>query len=845
MPDRTPSEATPRGGSAAAPAAWVVMLVGAGALIGWQLNVAALKSVLPGLVAMNPATAVAFVLAGMSLMSLRDPAAPLRVRRAGYLLAAAVAAIGLLRLCDLLLGSRVCPDTYLFASQLSSAQGLPPNRMAPNTATGFMLVGLALITLNWEIRRGHRPSQAFALLAAGLSLLAVLGYLLDVRQLYGVGSFIPMALNTAILFLVCSVGVLFARPARGITRVIVASDAGGTLARRLLPFALVTPVVLAWLRIYAQRAGVLASEPGVSVMVFLGIVILTGFIWWNASRLSHADIERRDALAELTRAHDDLELRVSERTSQLEDLNRRMRGEVGEHVQTANALRASEARYRLLFTSNPHPMWVYDRVTLRFMAVNDAAIRLYGYSMDEFRDMTIEDILPAEQVPALLPEIRGSRPALNRSGEWKHRRKDGTVLDVEVSSHTLVFADRDAALVLALDVTSRRQLEAQLRQAQKMEAVGQLAGGVAHDFNNLLTAIMGYGQLIQVRLAPDDPAIHDSGEILKAAERAASLTRQLLAFSRRQLLEPRVLDLNAVITGLDKMLRRLIGEDIDLVTAPTSELGMVRADPGQIEQVLMNLVVNARDAMPHGGRLTIETANVTLGEDYARAHVDVKPGRHVMLAVSDTGVGMSPETRARIFEPFFTTKETGKGTGLGLSTVHGIVRQSEGHIEVYTEPGHGTTFKICLPRVEGAVEPADARQDALERVAGTETILVVEDEESIRGVIRASLEVYGYRVLEAADGSEGITICERREQRIDLLMADVVMPLMGGPELVRRIGMVRPDLPVLLISGYTDRALTHQGLRESETAFLQKPFTPEALARKVREILDAPLRDAA
>jgi signal transduction histidine kinase/ActR/RegA family two-component response regulator len=390
-----------------------------------------------------------------------------------------------------------------------------------------------------------------------------------------------------------------------------------------------------------------------------------------------------------------------------------------------------------------------------------------------------------------------------------------------------------------------RRSEGQLRQAQKLEAIGRLAGGVAHDFNNLLTVIMGHGSLLHQRLEPDDPNCRDMEEILRAADRAAGLTRQLLAFSRQQVLEPKVLDLNAIVTELDRMLRRLIGEDIDLVTATADGLGHVKADPGQVEQVLMNLVVNARDAMAEGGKLTIETANVDLDKGYTQSRIDLKPGRYVMLAVSDTGCGMSAETVSRIFEPFYTTKESGRGTGLGLSTVHGIVKQSDGHIEVYSELGQGTTFKVYLPRVEGATEPIRPHAPVMNAPGGGERILLVEDEAAIRRMVRKSLELRGYSVVEAIDGSEAISIVERGTQPLQLLITDVVMPLMSGPELAQRMATMRPDLRVLFVSGYTDRALIHQGLRRPGTAFLQKPFTPDVLAQKVREILDQPLREAA
>ena len=390
------------------------------------------------------------------------------------------------------------------------------------------------------------------------------------------------------------------------------------------------------------------------------------------------------------------------------------------------------------------------------------------------------------------------------------------------------------------------QSEAQLRQAQKMEPLGRLAGGVAHDFNNLLTVILGYAPSLEGRLAHDPKGARQMAEITRAAQRAAVLTRQLLAFSRHQVLDPQVIDLNVVVTDIDKMLRRLIGEDIDFVTATAANLGRVTADLGQMTQVLMNLVVNARDAMPEGGKLTLETANVDFDHSDASGRTDLASGRYVMVAVSDTGCGMSPDVVAQIFEPFFTTKASGRGTGLGLSTVQGIVKQSNGHVEVYSEPGHGTTFKIYLPRVDAA---ADARPlaagDEAESCRGDETILLVEDDAMVRDALRVGLELNGYAVLEAADGTEAVVICERQDQPIDLLITDVVMPLMSGPELVRRIAPVRPDLRVLIISGYADRALIHQGLREPGTAFLQKPFTAAVLARKARELLDHPRRAAA
>jgi signal transduction histidine kinase len=380
----------------------------------------------------------------------------------------------------------------------------------------------------------------------------------------------------------------------------------------------------------------------------------------------------------------------------------------------------------------------------------------------------------------------------------------------------------------------------QLRQSQKMDAIGQLAGGVAHDFNNLLTVINGYSDLALRRMGKDDPLRKPIHEIGKAGARAAGLTRQLLAFSRRQMLQAKVLDLNSVVREMDTMLQRLIGEDVDLLTLLKPSLGQIKADPGQLEQVLLNLVVNARDAMPKGGKITIETSHKYLDEAYARAHVAVRPGHYVALTISDTGVGMDAETQKRIFDPFFTTKEVGKGTGLGLSTVYGIVKQSEGNIWVYSEVGTGTTFKIYLPRVDDVADGEDLAGDSCSVPGGSETILLVEDEDLVRSLAVEILEQFGYAVIAAANGEEGLRLSKEFAGRIDLLISDVVMPQMSGRELAQHISVLRPETRVLFMSGYTDDAIVRHGILEENMSFIQKPFLPDALARKARELLDTP-----
>ena len=434
--------------------------------------------------------------------------------------------------------------------------------------------------------------------------------------------------------------------------------------------------------------------------------------------------------------------------------------------------------------------------------------------------------------------------AIIRTGKsWRGRlvnkRKDGTLYTQDGS----ISAVRDAAgaitsyVAVGRDITATLKLESQFLHAQKMEAVGRLAGGVAHDFNNILSVILSYAEMIGDGLKPDEPLAADMEEIKKAALRGAALTRQLLAFSRQQVLEPKVLRLDRIISGMEKMLRRLLGSDIELTLLPKSDLWNVRADAGRVEQILMNLAVNARDAMPVGGMLTIRTENVELDDDYARTHSEVRAGAYVQLAVTDTGVGMDQETLTRLFEPFFTTKELGKGTGLGLATVFGIVKQSAGHISVRSEPGQGTTFKIFFPRIFDAAEMLEEDGIAAEPANGHETILLVEDDDQVRTVAAETLRRQGFVVLMASNGGEALLICEQHPARIDLLLTDLVLPRMSGRQLAERLAPLRPAMSVMFMSGYTDDVVLQHGLQSSAVTFLQKPITPASLIKKVRQVL--------
>jgi PAS domain S-box-containing protein len=510
--------------------------------------------------------------------------------------------------------------------------------------------------------------------------------------------------------------------------------------------------------------------------------------------------------------------------------------DITQRRQTEEALRASEARYRLMFDNSPLPKWMYDTTTLSFLDANEAAIREYGYTRDELLGMTIKDIRPPEDVPALL-EAEKNADVSPKFGIWRLLRKTGEIIQVEITKHAFKLGDRTLRLAVGRDVTERLRLEDQLRQSQKMDAVGRLAGGIAHDFNNVLSVILSYAEMLMSGLKADEPMRADVEEIYKAGKRATGLTRQLLMFSRQQVLAPRVLDLNDLLTNMDKMLQRILGADVDLVSLPARPLGRVRGDPSSLEQVIMNLVVNARDAMPTGGQLTMETANVVLDDAYAAAHLGVNAGPHVMLAVTDTGTGIDKATLARIFEPFFTTKPIGKGTGMGLSTVFGVVQQSGGSVWVYSEVGKGTTFKVYLPRVDEAVDmPRDTETPATSQ--GSETVLLVEDDEAMRAVASAILRKRGYHVIEARNAGEALLHSEGHAGTIDLLLSDVVMPQMSGPALAKRLASARPEMKVLCMSGYTDDSIVRHGVLDAHFAFLQKPFTSESLALRVREVLD-------
>ncbi len=559
-------------------------------------------------------------------------------------------------------------------------------------------------------------------------------------------------------------------------------------------------------------------------------------------KIKKSEQVRKQAEEALQRSYSELEQKVAERTAELRAINESLQKEIMDRKRLEEEAfklqSAVEQVADILFITDRNGIIEY---------INPAFEKVTGYRKEEAIGKT-PSILKSG-----LMSIEYYKDIWNTilSGKILHaevvnKKKDGDIFYYDQVITPLKDPQGNITHFISTgrDITERKRaeqetaaLQEQFRQSQKMEAIGQLAGGIAHDFNNLLTVIKGYSQLSLPELKEGDPLKGNIEEIERAANRAADLTRQLLAFSRRQILDLKVLDLNTILHNLDKMLRRIIGEDIELVTVLAEKLGRVKIDPGQIEQVIMNLAVNARDSMPKGGKLTIETANLELDEVYARNHIAVTPGRYVMLSVSDTGVGMTPEVRDRVFEPFFTTKEKDKGTGLGLSTVYGIVKQSGGNIWVYSELGQGTTFKIYLPRVD---EPLEVwGEKVVEEIPrGNETILIVEDEGAVRKLAMRILERQGYTVFEAHDVDEALQICEDMKEPIHLILTDVVMPQLSGRQLVEQISQVRQDFKVLYMSGYADNAIVHHGVLEKGMNFIQKPFTLEGLARKIREVLD-------
>jgi PAS domain S-box-containing protein len=806
-----------------------LIFIGVAALVGWLLDFTALKSVVASCPSMKPNVAIGCVLTGVAqLISRSVPMDPTR-RMVARICAACVIAIGVLTLSEYLFGWDLGIDQLLFHEASNAVGTSAPGRMGANAAVVCVLAGLALFLVDVD-RRGVRPTQLLAVAIGVIALVACAGYVLEAQSLTAFGSASRISVQAAIAFVLLSAALLLVRPHVGLMELATSAGPGGHTIRRLVVPSIVVPIFIGWVIRQGERAGLYQPVQILGLVVVTVSLFFMTLAWLTARALDQADAERHRA----------------------------------------------EKQFRGLLEAAPDAIVAVDGDGLIRLVNRQAEVRL-GYEREELIGQPVELLVP-ERVRAVHPSHRAgyfqnptARP-MGAGWELAARRKDGTEFPVDVSLSSLETEDGVLVSAAMRDITDRKRieeeqaklkaqlqqaqrdderavLETELHQAQRLESVGQLAGGVAHDFNNLLGAIMCYAglasdsiseQMTRRGLDNDEDFVtlaEDVEEITKVAKRGADLTHQLLIFSRREVMTPEVLDLNSIVLDMEKLLRRTIGENIEPRTVLAPNLLRTKADRGQVEQVLMNLVVNARDAMPKGGKLAIETADFDADKPYARTH-SIAVGRYVRLSVSDTGEGMTPEVSARAFEPFFTTKPKGSGTGLGLATVYGIAKQAGGDVVIDSEPGLGTTIKVNLPATaESASAPRHARQATSLESTG-ETVLLVEDEEIVREPTRRMLVRHGYTVLTAANAEEALRIARQHVGQIHLLLTDVVMPGRSGKELSAEIARLSSETKVLFMSGYSHDVIVHQGQLEEGVNLIEKPFSAERLLERLRDILD-------
>jgi PAS domain S-box-containing protein len=803
-----------------------VVLVGLLGLLGWILDVQALRQPVHDASSMKANTAIALVLCGLALTLLSTR----RFIRAAVMLSALGGVVAALTVSQDLLRFNLGIDEVLF-SDSSALAAHAAGRMAPLTAACILAIAIALIA---SLRSGGaRLSQGLALFALLVSTVVSVGYLYNARRLVGIGSYATMAPQTAVLLVLLSIGVLFLQLDRGVMKALSSRDLGGRMARRTLPATIAIPIVLGWLRLEGERAGLYDTKLGPPLIVFGTMILLSIVVWLNARQLDEIDGRRKAADEALRLANEGLETRIADKTA--EALRNQQQA-------TENA----EMFFRLFEFAPDAIVAVDQHGTIE--RINARTEELFGYSRSELLGRPVEILIP-ERLAARHVEHRDrylqqprSRP-MGVNLELLGRRKDGQEFPVDVMLSPADSPRGQLTLGVIRDTTERRRAEEALRVAedrlhagQRMEAMGRFAGGIAHDFNNMMTIVSGYSELLLGQHQVEDAVRRGLQEIRKAGDRCATLTRHLLAFGRRQILTPSVLDLNSIVSELGNVLPMLVGEDVSVTVNTDPGLRSVRADRAQIEQVIVNLVINARDAMPSGGTLTIETRNTDVDERTTSLHRMVPPGPYVLLSVADTGIGMDAETQARAFDPFFTTKPVGQGTGLGLSMVYGVIKQSDGHIYVDSAPGQGATFHVYLPPIDGVAQafPAPGPSGML---SGHETVLLVEDEESLRQLLRQLLGSAGYSVLEAANGQQALQVSQNHNAPIHLVVTDVVMPGMSGLELVEQLGQIRRETKALLISGYAQNLIVERAIGEGP-GFLQKPFTPDALLSRIRDVLD-------
>jgi two-component system cell cycle sensor histidine kinase/response regulator CckA len=802
--------------------AGIILVVAVMILAGWTFHIPALFQPVPGSATMKATTAVGFI--GIALSILLQ--ARRQLPRLAVALGLFVAVLGVLSLGHVAFGPEFVIDQFWLS------EGDPLHRMSPITAFDFSVIGLAL-ACSVSARRAW-IAQTFTLVAMLVAAIVAIGYFYRVSNLVGIGAYTSVAPHTAALLLISCACILFLQPTAGVMAVFVSDTLGGRMARRVMPFTIAVPILLGWLRLWGERMGLYDPRVGPPLVIVGTMILLSIVVWRNARTIAKVDAKRQRTEDDLRRANESLEGRVEEKTAELVE-------------SRARAAESAEMFFQL-FEFAPDAL-VAVAADGRIDRTNIRAMELFGYEQGELIGQPVELLIPERHMAAHIehrdgfmknPHPKAMGPRLDLSA----KRKNGTEFPVDI---VLSPADSPRGpLVLAVirDITERRRAEAltraaeeRLRTGQRMEALGQLAGGVAHDFNNMMTVVSGYSELLLAHAVEADPFRKGLLEIKKAGDRCANLTSHLLAFSRRQVLSASMLDLGAIVRDLGEMMPILLGEHIVVTLAIEPGVWAVRADRAQIEQVIVNLIVNARDAMPNGGKLTLRVSNVNDTPDDAM-HPDISSGPYVMVSVRDTGHGMDDDTRARVFDPFFTTKPVGQGSGLGLSTAYGFIKQSGGYIQVDSAPNQGTTVEVYLPRAVGEIDDVPAT-GLRAGPGGHETILIAEDETAVRALLREVLGRAGYRLLEADSGPQALEVAAAHDGPIHLLLADVVMPVMSGSELAEWLAPTRPDLRVLLVSGYAQGQSADEARRTSGFAFLRKPFTPAELLGRIRHLLDA------
>lgn len=786
----------------------VVILLGFLVFMGWVFNSSLLKSVIPGLATMKVNTALGFILSGVALYLLGKEQLAIKTLRITQICAATTTLLGLLTLFEYLFGWNLGIDQLLFVDRLTALEDYP-GRMSIATALSFSLTGTAIWLLT---QKQFSLAHLVTIILGFATLIALISYVFNISSLYNIFLYSSMALHTAVAFALLTIGILFAYPDQGLMTIVTSDTMSGMMIRRLMPAAIGLPILLGALILFGERVEHYDFNFGMALLVVSMIAVFCLLITLSARSIYQVDLKRQ---------------------------------------QMEEALRQAEKKYRAIFENAIDGIY-QSLPSGEVITANPALARMLGYASS--REMLAALPQGEKQLfanPASYQKFRQMLESYKvvREFEVKLLCQDGSMIWASLNTHE-VHDENGRVLYYEgaiHDVTERKQLQAdneqlttQFYQAQKMESIGRLAGGIAHDFNNLLVPIIGYAEMGKLKTSADEKSHDYFSHIYNAAARATLLVRQILAFSRQQILEIRPLNLNQVIEDFQQIFQSMIGEDILLETDLSPQLHTIKADQSQLEQILMNLGVNARDAMPNGGNLIIETANIELDEVYTTKYTEIQPGNYVMLAVSDTGHGMDTATIERIFEPFFTTKSQDKGTGLGLATVFGIVSQHEGHIWVYSELNQGTTFKIYLPAVQAnAITQEERVLPTINRLQGTETILVVEDELEVRQLVCESLKNNGYFVLETEFPEDVFPLITNSERSVDLLLTDVIMPKLNGPQLYEHVKHAYPDIKVLYMSGYTNKAMGLHNKLGERSLLLQKPFAIRTLLLKVREVLTA------